>query len=178
MRVMDIRKFLVLTDKSDHVSSASLLPGFLNLKLIFASIQEDELNVHLYGKKCFHSSSLGGLPQCLGFMSREGYEHLLYRLVLAFSKRMRWMSGTVTGVINSPEDLTVLSAVTARIPDGLAQEIPASLVIGATRASLRVATEQSLMLLIIQIALVHLNLVFGGCTGLPQTSGMPRRSRV
>lgn len=88
------------------------------------------MNAYVFGREVLRLSSLKSAPKCF-WLSREAYERLLRRLVLGSSKRIRWLTGTVTGVSASPTDLSVLSAVSVRSSDSTVEEIPASLVIGA-----------------------------------------------
>ena len=64
------------------------------------------------------------------YLSREGYERLLRRLVLSSSPRIKWMTGTVTNVNTAVGDPTIISSVDVRSPSGLEQTIPAELVVG------------------------------------------------
>lgn len=88
------------------------------------------MNAHVFGRKILRLSSLEiSPPQCF-WLSREAYERILRRLVLRSSGRIRWLTGTVVGVQPSPKDLSILSAVTVRLPDGTMQDTPAILVAG------------------------------------------------
>lgn len=87
------------------------------------------MNAYVFGRQVLRLSSLESSPRCF-WLSREAYERILRRLVLGSSRRIRWLTGTAVGVHTSPNDLSVLSAVTVRLPDGTKQDVPASLVIG------------------------------------------------
>ena len=68
-------------------------------------------------------------PICF-WLSRDGYERVLRRLVLASSDRIRWVTGTVVGVKTDQKDPSKLSSVLIRSADNAEQEIQASMVIG------------------------------------------------
>lgn len=63
------------------------------------------------------------------FMSRENYERLLRRLVRESSRRIRWLTGTATG-LKTAENPSVIKSVMVRAHGGHEEEIRASLVIG------------------------------------------------
>ena len=65
------------------------------------------------------------------FISRDGYERLLRRLVLSSSSRIKWITGTVTKFNVNPEDISILSSVDIRLPDGTRDVVPAALVAGS-----------------------------------------------
>lgn len=102
---------------------------------IFDSVREDhETNLHTFGRKVWRISNNNHIKretsQCF-WLSRDSYERLLRRLVLKSSNRVRWITGTVTGFDANPKDLSILSSVTLRLPDGTEQKVPSTLVIGA-----------------------------------------------
>lgn len=74
------------------------------------------------------------IPQCF-WLSRDSYERILRRLVLASSDRVRWMTGTVSGLHIDPQNPSILSAVSVRSPDGSEKIVPATLVVGAISLS-------------------------------------------
>ena len=67
------------------------------------------------------------------FISRDAYERILRRLVLSFSNRIRWVTGTATSVLVAPKNPNVLESVTVRKPDNSEEVIPTTLVIGTCR---------------------------------------------
>lgn len=97
------------------------------------SVTEFECNVHAYGKKILtprrDDFAEGRLPKGF-FMTRESYERLLRRLVLGYSKRIRWKVATATTLQVSPKDCTSLKSVRFRTADGIELEQESALVIG------------------------------------------------
>ena len=67
--------------------------------------------------------------QCF-FLSRDGYERVLRRLVLKSSDRIKWFTGTVTGFTVNPEDISTISSVEIRRSDNRRNDVPTALVIG------------------------------------------------
>lgn len=67
--------------------------------------------------------------QCF-FLSRDGYERVLRRLVLKSSDRIKWLTGTVTRFTVNPEDVSTISSVEIRGFDNRRIDVPTALVIG------------------------------------------------
>lgn len=81
-----------------------------------------------------HEYADGATPQCF-FMSREAYERMLRGLVRSSSDRIKWKTGAVIGLKTTPGNATRLSSVTVRLPNGVEQDLQASLVVGAHKWS-------------------------------------------
>ena len=71
----------------------------------------------------------GDYPQTT-FITRESYERALRDAVLKAAPRIRWLSGTVTGLNASPNDFESVKSVNVRTADKSEKEISAALVIG------------------------------------------------
>ncbi|EJD02492.1 uncharacterized protein FOMMEDRAFT_157715 [Fomitiporia mediterranea MF3/22] len=100
-------------------------------------ISDANYNLQVYGKFI-------GIPRTVHpdasysqtfFVTRETYERLLRRLVLAYSSRIRWVVGTAIGVSPDEKDLTTLKYVTIRTEYGDEESIPASLVVDCSGTS-------------------------------------------
>lgn len=63
------------------------------------------------------------------FITRDSYERILRRLVRNSSKRIRWMTGTATG-LKTVVDSSSVESVRVRTAEGRESEEPASLVVG------------------------------------------------
>lgn len=115
--------------------TAGMSPYSLSLQGILKShrVQDYEVHAYVYGREFLKipksTDPNSKTPQCF-WLSRDAYERLLRRLVLESSKRIRWMTGTVTNVNLDTKDASVLSSVTVRLPDGQERDIPAALVLG------------------------------------------------
>ena len=103
----------------------------------------------------------GRLPKGF-FIARESYERLLRRLVLGYSKRIRWKVATATSLRISPEDCRKVNAIKVRTPDGVECEQEAALVIGAYE----MRPFGSLLNTVFQIVPGRLRLATGGCSKL------------
>lgn len=101
--------------------------------LTFYRIQDYEVNTYSAGRQILRVHKEGDsteIPQCF-WLSRDAYERLLRRLVLASSDRVHWMTGTVSRLQIDPKDSSLLSAITVRLLDGSEKIVPATFVIGA-----------------------------------------------
>lgn len=99
-------------------------------------IVEAELNCYTWAGRVFRSSKHwypdGDAPQIFA-CSRDAYERLLRSLVLNSSRRIRQVTGTVTGVKAFADDHTKIekAVVSKSDSDGVKLlEIPAALVVG------------------------------------------------
>ncbi|KAL5529778.1 hypothetical protein ACEPAG_5765 [Sanghuangporus baumii] len=72
--------------------------------------------------------------QCF-FVTRESYERILRRLVTGYSNRLRWVVGTVTGIIADECDPATVTSVTVRTDSEAQMIIRSSLVIDCTGGS-------------------------------------------
>lgn len=100
--------------------------------MIVISIGPYDLNVHVAGKELLRIGKRQPKAeniQCF-FLSRDGYERVLRRLVLKSSGRIKWLTGTVTGFSVSPEDVSAISSVEIRGSDNKRSDVPTSLVVG------------------------------------------------
>lgn len=96
-------------------------------------IQEFEVNAYAFGRQ------FAKIPDdersteeftTSFWLSRDAYERVLRRLVLSSSDRIRWITGTVTGLRTDTKDISALSSVVVRIEAGNELDIPATLVVG------------------------------------------------
>lgn len=95
-------------------------------------------NVHVFGGQIMklprNEYADGATPQCF-FMSREAYERMLRGLVRSSSERIKWMTGAVIGLQTTPGNETRLRSFAVRLPNGVEQDLQASLVVGAHKRS-------------------------------------------
>ena len=102
-----------------------------SISCICCSIARADYHVHVGGGRIkFNEPDQGNKFANTLFLSREGYERLLRRLVVANTPRVRWLTGTAVNVKLANEDATTISSVVVRSTDGSEQDIPASLVVG------------------------------------------------
>lgn len=95
------------------------------------SIARANYHVHIGGGRIkFNEPDQGNKFADTLFLSRDGYECLLRRLVISNTPRIRWMTGTAVNVELADDDNTTISSVTVRSTDGSEQAVPASLVVG------------------------------------------------
>lgn len=96
------------------------------------SIGPYNLNCHVAGKEILRIGSRQPKAeniQCF-FLSRDGYERLLRQLVLKSSGRIKWLTGTVTGLNVGSKDVSTISSVEIRGSDNNRNDVPTSLVVG------------------------------------------------
>ena len=65
------------------------------------------------------------------FITRESYERVLRSCVLKSSPRIKWITGTATGISVSQDDPSRVESVSIRTRSGEEQTVPAALVIGS-----------------------------------------------
>ena len=65
------------------------------------------------------------------FITRESYERVLRNCVLKSSPRIKWITGTATGISVSQDDPSRVESVSIRTRSGEEQTVPAALVIGS-----------------------------------------------
>lgn len=89
------------------------------------------INLHVDGRETFRAGKNNPNAENLQvpYISREGYERILRRLVLDSTDRIKWLTGTVVGFDVNPEDPSILSSVEVRLPDRKTK-ISAALVVG------------------------------------------------
>ena len=101
-------------------------------------IVPNEYNAHISGEHILRLqvNEFKNKRDLEGFaLSRENYERVLRGLVRKYSSRIRWMTGTATGLKVSGSNLSILESVQVRTHDGTEKDIPASLIIGKAKVS-------------------------------------------
>ena len=115
----------MLGQSVDASTSATIDGAFL------CRVARSDVNLHCFRGRALRSPDLiEGFPPETSFCTRETFERVLRRSVLMTCPKIRWITGSATGLQTSPEDVERISAISVRYTSSQEEIIPAALVVG------------------------------------------------